>query len=265
MRRSEVLDELLRQPAHSQWRDFFRRRRRTDLTFIELLEHDNLLVILGNYGRRHGSSAPLAAVAGEWSKRYFAKVMRPIATAAMLMDWRMPLTPADLSIDISEEGEIVSLGLSGFGRPVQAKSAQDRFDFLFSGNIEGVIRTVSDVSGLSRNVLWSNAGNMFEAIARSYAMENHFPDAGVADALELLESPHMADGSRNPLFRPILYRQYEGKPKRLRRICCIRYLINGLDYCKTCPCLNSRSSRMHNTCYRDMHDGSTNAGGKKQS
>ncbi|UXR95060.1 hypothetical protein FY157_25450 (plasmid) [Agrobacterium tumefaciens] len=77
---------------------------------------------------------------------------------------------------------------------------------------------------------------------------------GVADALELLESPHMADGSRNPLFRPILYRQYEGKPKRLRRICCIRYLINGLDYCKTCPCLNSRSSPMHDACYGDMHD-----------
>ncbi len=48
--------------------------------------------------------APIAAVAGEWSKRYFAKVMRPIATAAMLLDWRLPLTPADLSIDISTEG-----------------------------------------------------------------------------------------------------------------------------------------------------------------
>ncbi|WP_336510457.1 hypothetical protein [Agrobacterium tumefaciens] len=41
--------------------------------------------------------------------------------------------------------------------------------------------------------------------------------------------------------------------------------MNGLDYCKTCPCLNSRSNPMHDACYRDMHDGSTNAGGKKQS
>ncbi|MFF2322844.1 siderophore-iron reductase FhuF [Agrobacterium sp. NPDC058088] len=236
MRRSKLLGDLLGQPTNAQWRDFFRRRRRTDLTFNELLEPNCLLRILHSYGRRHGPSAPLAAVAGEWSKRYFARVMKPIATAAMLLDWRMPLTPADLSIDVSAEGEIVSLGLSDFGRPVLATSAEDRFAFLISGNIEGVIRAVSEVSGLSRNVLWSNAGNVFEGIARSYAMDNDCSVAGVADALDLLDARNMADGSRNPLFKPIIYPHGEGKPKRLRRVCCIRYLIDGLDYCKTCPC-----------------------------
>ncbi len=236
MRRSAVLGELLGQSAYSGRREFFRRRRPTDLAFTEFLEPDCLLAVLNGYGRRHGSDAPIAAVAGEWSKRYFAKVMRPIATAAMLLDWRVPLTPADLSIDLSTEGEIVSLGLSDFGRPVRAKSAEDRFAFLVSGNIESLIRAVSEVSGLSRNVLWSNAGNAFEGIARNYARDDRCAGAGVADALELLESPHMADGSRNPLFRPIVYPQADGQPERLRRVCCIRYLIDGLDYCKTCPC-----------------------------
>ncbi len=236
MRRSEILGELLRQSAHSQWRDCFRRRRPTDLAFTELLEPDCLLAVLNSYGRRHGANAPIAAVAGEWSKRYFAKVMRPIATAAMLLDWRVTLTPADLSIEISGEGEVVSLGLTDFGHPVRAKSAEDRFDFLIRGNIEAVIRAVSEVSGLSRNVLWSNAGNLFEGIARGYAVDNDCPGAGVADALALLELPQMADGSRNPLFRPILYPGSDGQPERLRRVCCIRYLIDGLDYCKTCPC-----------------------------
>ncbi|WP_354001815.1 (2Fe-2S)-binding protein [Agrobacterium fabrum] len=33
--------------------------------------------------------------------------------------------------------------------------------------------------------------------------------------------------------------------RRTRRVCCIRYLIGGLDYCKTCPCPSGGGRRVN--------------------
>ncbi|CUX55049.1 conserved hypothetical protein [Agrobacterium fabrum str. J-07] len=73
MRRSAILGKL---EPHSLSRDFFRRRRRADLALAELLEPDQLAKVLCNYGGRHAQGAPVAAIAGEWSKRYF--IRRPV-------------------------------------------------------------------------------------------------------------------------------------------------------------------------------------------
>lgn len=199
--------------------------------------------VLAGYGRRHGQDAPLAAVAGEWSKQYFAKIMRPVAAAAIMLDWRMPFSPENISIDLGHEGDIVSLGLSSFGGPVAATSAEDRFDFLIRNNVAAIIHSVAEASGLSRNVLWSNAGNVLEGIVSSDAARVQHPADGFIDAVELLETPVFTDGTRNPLYRPIVYPVVCGRPKRLRRVCCIRYLLDALDYCTTCPC-PGRSQRL---------------------
>ncbi|WP_320188996.1 siderophore-iron reductase FhuF [Agrobacterium rosae] len=236
MRRSEALREFLEQSTHAQRCELVRRRRRSDLSLEELLEPDRLATVIGNYGRRHGASTHFAAVAGQWSKQYFAKIMRPVASAAMLLDWRLPFSLDDLSICVSADGDIISLGLSNLGRTVIPQHVEDRFDFLLKDNISEVVRAIAKVSGLSRNVLWSNAGNVFEGLASSYVADRKHLPKGVVDAFALLDTPFLLNGSRNPIFSPIVYSDICDQRKRKRRVCCIRFMIDGLDYCATCPC-----------------------------
>jgi len=86
-------------------------------------------------------------------------------------------------------------------------------------------------------VFWSNAGNYFEYFA--HALAHHplaLPNAN-APALALLEEKILPDGCRNPLYRPVRYlpNSDTDKPQRVRRLCCVRYLVGELGYCSNCP------------------------------
>ena len=235
---------LLDRPTPLDSSAYFKRRRRGDLSLAEFLQPRRIAVVLENYGRAHGEAACRVAVASEWSKRYFAAIVKPMVTAAIMIDWRVPLAPDNVGLDVKDDGTIVGLRLSSFGGPVQAISAEDRFNFLITDNLAVVVDAIANVSGLSRHVLWSNAGNVFEGTVRNCAAFLEQGTCAMDHAFEILEKPYFSRGVPNPLRDPIVYRIFDGKSKRLRRVCCIRYLLNSLDYCATCPCSNRKISRV---------------------
>ncbi len=235
MLRTEILSCLFEQSTPVGSRSFFQRKRRGDLLLAELLEPRYIERVLRNYGRRHGREPLREAVASEWSKRYFASIVKPAVAAAILVDWRLPLTPEKIGLDVNDDGDIVSVRFSSFGRPVAAASPEERFDFLIRDNLAVAVNAIANASGLSRNVLWSNAGNMFEGTARSCEALLPSRTSGLDHAFEILKTELLSDGARNPLFRPIIYPVEGGQPKRRRRVCCVRYLLDALDYCATCP------------------------------
>lgn len=239
MLRTEILSCLFEQSTPVGSRSLFQRKRRGDLLLAELLEPRRFERLLRNYGRRHGCHPVYEAVASEWSKRYFASIVKPAVAAAILADWRVPLAPEKISLEVNDDGDIVSVRLSSFGGPVAAASPEERFDFLVRDNLAVVGSAIADASGLSRNVLWSNAGNMFEGTARRCEALLQSRTSGLDHAFGLLETSRLSDGTRNPLHRPIVYPIKDDGPKRLRRVCCIRYLLETLDYCATCPCPRS--------------------------
>jgi ferric iron reductase protein FhuF len=60
------------------------------------------------------------------------------------------------------------------------------------------------------------------------------------DGERLLSSAQRPDGSRNPLYAPIRYVDIEHadgqvRPWRQRRMCCIRYVLPGVELCPNCP------------------------------
>ncbi|MGQ3198133.1 MAG: (2Fe-2S)-binding protein, partial [Hydrogenophaga sp.] len=79
----------------------------------------------------------------------------------------------------------------------------------------------------TRRVLWSNAGNLFEAFIRRLD-ETHPGLRGLAPAREWLEMP-------TPLHRPVIYLPRAEGVHRMRRICCMRYLVPDRVFCTTCP------------------------------
>ncbi|HEY0286783.1 MAG TPA: hypothetical protein VGC62_07190 [Pseudomonas sp.] len=78
-------------------------------------------------------------------------------------------------------------------------------------------------------------GNYFEWLPGIIA--SAVPHADLADRHALLGAPKTPDGLRNPLFQPVHYLAMEGQSelKRLRRVCCVLYLVRGLDRCGNCP------------------------------
>ena len=205
-----------------------------DLPLSEFFETDRLREMLGRYGRRYGAEQERRAVATQWSKHYFSQVVTPVVAAAILIDWRLPLPLEATALDIDAEGGITALRVSSFGEAEAPSSSRDRFAFLTEVHLPRVIDAIAEASGLSRHVLWSNVGNLFEGIVRRLEAVAPQGATGIRDAMDLMDTSRLHDGTRNPLFHPIVYAD-EARTMRKRRVCCARYLIPSLGFCRTCP------------------------------
>ena len=195
---------------------------------------DRLQSMLNRFAERYHEPEP-RAVASQWSKLYFSRLILPAAAAAILFDWQLQLDLSTMRIAMDDDGGNIRFGLPSKGIQGAIHNPGERFSFLADAHLRHVIPVLSDVSGLPPKVLWSNAGNILEnVVQRSAALlgsEHH----GVRDGRNYLKIRRFEDGSFNPLFEPVRYIDHNGEVLRKRRICCFRYFIPALSICKTCP------------------------------
>lgn len=184
------------------------------------------------------------AVASLWSKWHFSGVIIPSLAANLLLARELPVGLRNVQVKLSREGYTETLVIPHAGRPLVDTSPVGRFTTLVQEHLEPFSQALADASGASPRVFWSNAGNYFEYTAR--VIESHplgFPGAS-SPALALLETEWLPDGRRNPLYQPVRYvaADLQDGCHRVRRLCCIRYLIDDLDYCENCPLENRTQS-----------------------
>ena len=197
---------------------------------------DYLNDVLMRFGSAYPDSDP-RAVASIWSKYYFIKLIPPVVAASLILDHRLPLHLDHLQLILDEGGLPAAFKLPDPGQrwtPGPA-DAFERFEDLMEHHLRPFIDTFARHSRLSPKVLWSNAGNYFEWLLGVLA--NAMPHADVSHGFQLLNARHLRDGRRNPLYQPVCYLKVAGQnePKRQRRVCCIRYRVNGLELCDNCP------------------------------
>ncbi|MBN2872321.1 MAG: siderophore-iron reductase FhuF [Halothiobacillaceae bacterium] len=121
-------------------------------------------------------------------------------------------------------------------------SVGEGLERLMTGLLAPVIETLARESGASRNVFWSNAGNVVEYLVGEMAQHPAITLEAQRDSFAFLDRRHLPSGERNPLWRPVRYRSVptgQGEIARLRRVCCIRYLLPATATCANCP-LNCR-------------------------
>lgn len=191
--------------------------------------------LLTHFGRRYGHG-DRRAVASLWSKWHFSYVVAVGLAANLLLDRDLPLALDSLHLIQDQEGQTTGMIMRHAGSPLAMRANSLRFATLIDGHLTPLIEALANLSGASPKVFWSNAGNYFEYFAHTLA--DHplaLPNAN-ASALALLESKTLSEGRRNPLYRPVRYLPgTDDKPQRVRRLCCIRYLIGELGYCSNCP------------------------------
>lgn len=204
----------------------------------DLTQPDRLSTIVNRFSTCYQQPEP-RAVASQWSKLYFSKLIIPSVAASLMLDWRLPLNLHDTGIILDELGrpEAFRLAHSGFASPSQ--TTEERFSCVIDAHIAPVIDAIARVSGLSRKVLWSNAGNIVENVV-SFCETSAPAKNSVEQARKFLGTRQLSNGETNRLFEPVRYPEMNGAPVRKRRVCCIRYLIPSLGYCKTCPRLKDR-------------------------
>ncbi|CUX06939.1 Ferric iron reductase [Agrobacterium fabacearum S56] len=201
----------------------------------DLMQPDRLSAILEKFSTCY-QKPERRAVASQWSKIYFSKLIVPSVAASLMLDWRLPLDLDLTGITLDELCRPQAFCLTHAGSAITSQTAEERFSFVVDAHIAPVIGAVARVSGLSHKVLWSNAGNIIENVV-SYCEKSAPIKISVEQARMLLGARRLSDGEPNPLFEPVRYPDIGGTRIRKRRVCCIRYLTPSLDYCKTCPLL----------------------------
>ncbi|MCG6657774.1 siderophore-iron reductase FhuF [Halomonas campisalis] len=201
----------------------------------DLLDPDHLDALLERFGARydHGDRR---AVASLWSKWHFSALIAHGLAANLLLERDLPLGLDELHLVQSPEGQTTGLVLRHVGRPLAGLDPHARFATLLDDHLTPLVEALAATTGASAKVFWSNAGNYFEHFAG--ALANHpmaAPDVA-EPARALMESRTLPDGRRNPLYHPVRYVEGEGDgTRRVRRLCCIRYLIDELGVCGNCP------------------------------
>lgn len=196
-----------------------------------LLQPDRLVAVLACFGRRYEQPEP-SAVASQWSKLYFSRLLVPATAAAIAADWRLPLDPRGIRVGLDAQGGVATVALPHAGAASVPGDTEERFGFLVTEHLPPVIDSLARASGLTRRVLWSNAGNLFERVVGHCAQLLGEAHPGVRQGWELLARRRFANGAANPLAEPV---RYLADGTRQRRVCCLRYLIPTLPYCGTCP------------------------------
>jgi ferric iron reductase protein FhuF len=208
--------------------------RRFELV-ADLTQDDGMAAILQRFSTLYQHPEP-RAVASQWSKIYFSKLIVPTVSASLMLDWRLPLDVDETGIVLDELGRPQAFYLAGPGLAMPRETAEERFSFVTRTHIASVIDAIARVSGLSHKVLWSNAGNVVENVI-CYCERLAPKHNSVEQARLHLATRRLSDGEMNPLFEPARYLMLDGAKIRKRRVCCIRYLMPCLEYCKTCPIL----------------------------
>jgi ferric iron reductase protein FhuF len=200
----------------------------------QLFQPDYFAEFIRELAARQGSD-DLLALTSIWSKWYFC-FLAPTVAANLLLQRELPIALSDVGVALSAEGKPLGLRLPHDGSCLPPCSPFERFSTLIQGHLEPVIEVMASVSKASPRLFWSNAGNLFE-FATTQIERHPLATAGCsAPARAVLESRLRPDGRRNPLFAPVYYKDVgASEPQRLRRICCIRYRLPGIDYCSSCP------------------------------
>lgn len=200
-----------------------------------LLDPAVLQALLDRYGAQYAQPDP-RATASVWSKWHFTVLVTPTVVAALLASHRLPIALEEIAVVLAPEGRTAAVKLPHAGGRIEDSDPFEALAALFEHHLEPLVTALSTGSGAAPRVFWSNLGNLFENVVRRMEAALGPTHPGVAAGRRLLESREWPGRAANPLFRPVRYApQPDGSLRRLRRVCCLRYLTPSLDYCSTCP------------------------------
>lgn len=183
------------------------------------------------------------AVASLWSQWYLGTLVVPAVAAGLLLERVLPLGIEDVEVALDEDRRHpVAFRLPGGGTRDGEADAFERFAPLFRGHVGPLVSALADHAGLAARALWGNAGRYLQWTLEEIASLERGEGAAAAGR-RLLDEPTSPDGRENPLHDTIGSVEEEGSTTTRRRVCCLRYLLPGVEGCADlCPLPEVRTS-----------------------
>lgn len=177
------------------------------------------------------------AVISIWSKWHFSALTVPTLTANLLLNRDLPVALDNVQVIFNEKGATARLWLPHEGKALTTQEPFERFASLIEQHWAPLIEQLASISGAAQRVFWSNAGGYLDYYVHALAEHPLINEAALEAAKALLETRTLPNGKRNPLFQPVRYFTPKGSEeiKRVRKLCCLRYLLDEFDTCGTCP------------------------------
>ncbi|GAB2941279.1 siderophore-iron reductase FhuF [Hafnia psychrotolerans] len=206
------------------------------LPCTQLMEPYFIRQQLNFFAHQHGwEHQDASAVASMWSKSYLSLFTGGWLIARLLCDREIMIHPADLLLTQDEVGLITSVVVPNEGKNVAPISAMNDFIPLFRQHIEPHFLSLSEVTGIRISVLWSNVASGVDTLFRMLSAGGQLSAEKQEAMSTLFTQKFWPDGERNLLFRPVFIRHsVTGEAIRLRKGCCLRYLLPGKGYCPNC-------------------------------
>ncbi|PRY65255.1 ferric iron reductase protein FhuF [Vreelandella songnenensis] len=195
-----------------------------------LLEQD-----LSHYAARY-PGGDKRAITSLWSKWHFSALTVPTIASHLLLNRDLPVELDDVHVILNEEGCTQRLWLPHEGEPMGTEAGSERFAKLIDQHWAPLIERLAAISGAAPRVFWSNAGGYLDYYVNLLAEHPDVNHEALEAVRALLESRHLG-GQRNPLFEPVRTYTPDGsdEEKRVRKLCCLRYLLDEFSVCSNCP------------------------------
>jgi len=207
-------------PGVAQWVTTQREGVR-ELKHGDLLRPDRIASQIARFVHAH-PDADDKALASLWTQWYAATTWPALVAGAVLLGSGPRL--ADTVILLDNDARPAGLRIASV-TPVGVE------DFLESLTREQArpLMAAAAATGVSPRVPWSNAINVLGWMLDQLRCVTS--EARLAHGFAVLDRPVWPDGTTNPLAAP--GGSATGRPAR--RVCCLRYRLQGFDYCGDCP------------------------------
>jgi ferric iron reductase protein FhuF len=208
---------------------------RSEISGEAVLAGRGLHAMLDTYYTTFPAGTDRRGVASLWSAIYFNRFPRPIVAAALVGGRQLPVGFGQAGLIPTDDGRHIAAIRVPHSGTASDGDVFTRLHVLVREHLEPLIRTVSAWARVSPKVLWGIVGNGLDWTLRDIAALPEMPAERIADFNRILSERHWPDGWRNPLFEPVLYVDTSEGPRREKRVCCLRYLLPGDDFCGICP------------------------------
>ena len=185
--------------------------------------------ILAWYAARLGPTDRRAALS-IWAGWHFQAVLPPILAANILLDRSPTLDLERVGFILSPDHKATRITIPGDVEDLTRADGHARFAGLIDRYLTPLVGLLARRADVTERVLWSNAGHIFEAFLGKI---EHVAEGrrGYQQARRVLAMPARLDGTPNPLHEPVRY--HDGR--RIRRVCCMRFLFPDGKICSVCP------------------------------
>jgi ferric iron reductase protein FhuF len=172
------------------------------------------------------------AILSYWSQFYFAALIIPAFAAMVRLRRVLPLEWDAIRCDINAEGLVERFWLPHEGRLDVSSLVNTGMAALRGLHLRPFIQECASWSGLSRRVLWCNAGTMLDFAIRELDGGGIVTDF-MRDQTISLETAGRGEAG-TLLFQP--YRPIASPMIKQRTVCCLRYRLPDVPGCgSSCP------------------------------